>query len=1158
MKRKFEHPAASPNEELTGPKYWRSLDELANTPGFKAQLEREFPEGASNLEGVDRRHFMKIMAASFALGGVGLAGCRRPEKFILPYGKSVEGVIPGLPNYYATAMPLRRWAIPLLAETHQGRPTKLEGNPTYEPHGGSASLLAQASILELYDPDRATGHSKGGKALNRAEVDQLLAAISQNYVNTGGAGLAFLAEESSSPTRRRMLAALRARFPRAIWAEYEPIVDEPPVAAAQAAFGAAVRPVYNFAKAERIVSIDADFLHGEAGSLYYARAFANGRRVTKKGDPMNRLYVAESALTLTGMMADHRLRLATSHMLAFAARLASAVYPQAAEALTPHTQGVEIPPKWIEECAADLTAHRGRAVVVAGAHLPVELHAIVHGINSAIGAIGQTVNFVPAETTPGGSNIVGLASAIKGGSVKTLVVLGGNPAYNAPADLDWVALQRTVPEVVRVGYYVDETSSVNTGATTHIARAHYLESWGDARAFDGTVVPIQPMILPLFGGLTDIEILARIAGEQNVEPYALVSATIGELAGANTNVEKTMARFLHDGVLKDSASKPAEVRYNADRVRQVLGAAKPAHPSSAANLEVRFVADFKTDDGRFANNGWLQECPHPVTKISWDNAILVSPKLGQELGIAPRGAMLQVARQEEAEYRMGKEKAHVFELSVGGRKVVGPVHIQPGLANYTVVVSLGYGRSVVGHVGQGAGFNAYPLRTTDTPHVATGGKLTPTNGRALLANVQEHWSMEGRAIVREANLEEYEQDPHYVDGMGMESHSPPVRGEEYALAALNALPPAEKARKLAEAGLTIPRGNSLYSTPNAAKGGDVSPRDARGFDGFHQWGMSIDMNTCIGCQACVVACQAENNVPIVGREQVMRGREMHWLRIDRYYSDGNIDAEAFGGEGNKAIPEDPQVSLQPMTCAHCELAPCETVCPVNATVHDEEGLNVMAYNRCIGTRYCANNCPYKVRRFNFFDWNQRRLDELYLSQLADYGMPELVSMGKNPEVTIRMRGVMEKCTYCVQRIQNGKIQHKVKMAQAGAPEKVEVPDGTIKTACQQTCPVEAIVFGNLLDQDSAVMKAKARTQDYAVLGYLNIRPRTTYSGKLRNPNPKMPGYNRLPYSRIEYERKNVPPTHGEAGGHGGPGVHAAPAHEAPAHGGEKAEKKGGH
>jgi len=1127
MKRKFEHPAPS-ERELRGPKYWRSLDELAETPGFKAQLEREFPEGASELNGVDRRQFMKIMAASFALGGIGLAGCRRPERHILPYSKSVEGVIPGLPQYYATAMPLRKWAVPLLAETHQGRPTKLEGNPTFKAHGGSTSLIAQASILDLYDPDRATAHTKGGAVLDREGVNALLAKISGDHAASEGANLAFLAEESSSPTRARLVGALRAKFPRAIWAEYEPVQDEPPAAAAQAAFGASVKPLYHFAKAQRIVSIDCDFLQAEAGQLANARGFAAGRRVTKPGDPMNRLYVAESNLTLTGMMADHRLRLASTHMLAFAAQLGGVLAPDMAQRLKPFAAGLDLDEKWLAECAADLQAHRGASLVVAGSHLPPEVHAIVYALNELLGNVGATVDYVTLPESTAAS-ISDVASAIKSGAVKTLVILGGNPAYNAPADLDWAALQKSVGEVVRLGYHVDETSSVSPGIT-HLAAAHYLESWGDARTADGTIVPVQPMILPLFGGVTEIEVLARLAGNDKADPYELVRETIGALAGGDP--EKVMHRFLHDGLLAGSAYEVASVRFSPERAAALLRTPPQPEVFSAKRLEVRFVADIKVDDGRFANNGWLQECPEPVTKISWDNAILISPKLGQELGLDPKGALLQVSRKEEADFYIGKENAHVYELSVGGRKIRGPVHIQPGLSNYTVVVTLGYGRTTTGHVGQGAGYSAYPLRTTGAMHVATGATLTDTGERALLANVQEHWSMEGRDIVREINFEgdeSYQKNSHFVDAIGMESHSPPIRGEELSLAKLNGLSAGEKQKRLAETAQTIPRGNSLYDTPHLGGGAPITPAGANhGFDGAHQWGMSVDLNTCIGCNACVVACQAENNVPIVGRDQVQRGREMHWLRIDRYYSSGTIDAEAFGAEGNRALPEDPQISMQPMLCQHCELAPCETVCPVNATVHDEEGLNVMAYNRCIGTRYCANNCPYKVRRFNFFDWNLRQLDSLYLSQLGPKGMPELVKMVKNPEVTIRMRGVMEKCTYCVQRVENGKIRHKVKMAQAGRPGDVAVPDGTIKTACQQVCPVDAIVFGNILDPESAVSQAKARDQDYAVLGYLNVRPRTTYSGKLRNPNPKMPDYRSLPLSRIEYSRKNEPAGHGAA------------------------------
>ncbi len=1113
MKRKFDHPAPSARELTTGPQYWRSLDELSAAPGFKDQLAREFPEGASNLDGVDRRQFVKIMAASFALGGIGLAGCRRPEANILPYGKSVEGVIPGLPLYFATAMPLRNSAVPLLAETHQGRPTKLEGNPSYAPHGGGSSLLAQASILDLYDPDRATTHTQGGAAINNAAVSDLLAKIGTNYAANAGAGLAFLAEDSSSPTRARLLAKLKQKFPQAVWAQYEPVQDEAPVAAARAAFGKDVKPIYRFAKAKRVVSLDADFLCAESGSLYHARDFSKARKVTKPTDPMNRLYVAESGFTLTGGMADHRLRLASSHMLALAASLANKA--TGTNAFATLAAGLDINPKWVEECAADLRAHPGESLVVAGAHLPAEVHVLVYQINAALGNVGKTVDFVAIQPADA-SSIEALAAAIKAGSVKTLVVLGGNPVYNAPADLGWAALQKSVPEVIRYGYYVDETS---LAAGAHIAATHYLESWGDARTVDGVIVPVQPMILPLFNGFTELEVIARILGEENADPYSLVHTTISSLVSGG--VEKGFRQFLHDGVLAGSAYPTASVAFNNSTASAALNKAAKPVTISKDSLEVRFVADHKMDDGRYANNGWLQECPDPITKISWDNVILISPRLGKELGIAPKGSALQITRVEEGDFVRGREAARIGEVTVNGLTVRGPIHIQPGLSNYTIVLPLGYGRTTTGRVGKGAGFNAYVVRTSATQGVATGATLKVTDERYNLANTQEHWSMEGRDIVREANYDgpqSYTEDPNFVAKVGLESHSPSILGEEG-----EAMTPAQRAALL-------PRGGSLYKTPE--------------LDGTHQWGMSIDLNTCIGCNACVVACQAENNIPIVGKDQVMRGREMHWIRLDRYYSDGKLEGAAFGGEGNRELPEDPQVSIQPVACAQCELAPCETVCPVNATVHDSEGLNTMAYNRCIGTRYCANNCPYKVRRFNFFDFNQRQLDSLYLGPLGPQGMPELVKMVKNPEVTVRMRGVMEKCTYCVQRIQNGKIQHRVKMAQAGTPSLVAVPDGTIKTACQQVCPVDGVTFGNILDPESEVSKAKARSQDYALLAYLNIRPRTTYLGKLRNPNPKMPDYNELPLSRVEHSAKSgASSSHGDHA-HGGAGEH----HEEKKHG----------
>ena len=1090
MKRQFDHPAPS-ERELNGPRYWRSLDELAATPGFRAYLEREFPEEASRLDGVDRRQFFKLMAASFALGGIGLAGCRRPEAYVLPYGKSMEEVKDGLPLYFATAMPLRRAAIPLVAETYQGRPTKLEGNPSYQPHGGASSLIAQASLLDLYDPDRATTHLKDGAALTAAALNDLLAAVGKKYAEGRGAGLAFLAESSSSPTRAALVARLRESLPAAVWAEYEPVIDEPPVEAARIAFGRDVKPVYRLAAARRVVSLDSDFLQTGPAALADARNFARGRRVASPAgaDRMNRLYVAESGLTITGAMADHRLRIASSHVPALAAALAGRVL--GTDAYAPLAAGLDVKPEWIAECAADLLAHRGGSLVLAGAHQPVAVHALAYLMNAALGNIGRTVDFVAAEPA-GAATIQQLAAVIKAGSVKTLFILGGNPAYNAPADLDWMALQKSVPEVIRYGYYVDETSAL---AGVHIAATHYLESWGDARTADGTIVPVQPMILPLFDGMNELSLLTHVLGDAVTDPYTLVYHTITGLTGGDP--EKTFRRFLYDGLLEGTAYPPVGgLSPRADAAAAILAAAPRKPEVGAQSLEVRFAADYKTDDGRFANNGWLQECPDPITRLTWDNAILISPRLAGELNILPPlSGVLPVARDEAADWINGREQAHVGVVKLGGRTVRGPLQIQPGLSNYTIILPLGYGRTRSGRVGTGAGFNASAVRTGGTMHVATGAtiEIIPDE-RYTLANTQEHWSLEGRDLIREANVDEFKANPAFAAALGLEAHSPPYD-------------PESAQRPLEEKATEIPRGNSLYTTPK--------------FDGLHQWGMSIDLNTCIGCQACVIACQAENNIPIVGKDQVVRGREMHWIRIDRYYSDGRIATGAFGGADNRSIPEDPQVSLEPMACQQCELAPCEMVCPVNATVHDNEGLNVMAYNRCVGTRYCANNCPYKVRRFNYFDWNKHATDALYLGPLGhQQEMPELLKMVRNPEVTVRMRGVMEKCTYCVQRIENAKIQQKVKAAQAGNPGDVLVRDGAVRTACQQACPVEAIVFGNLLDPESAVRKAKAQPRDYAVLGYLNVRPRTTYLGKLRNPNPRMPDYAELPLSRRESNLKN--------------------------------------
>ena len=1126
MKRKFFHP--EPTEgQLTGPRYWRSLDEMAEQPAFKEWLHREFPDGASELEGVNRRGFLKIMAASFAMAGVGMTGCRRPEQYILPYSKQPEGTIPGLPVYFSTSFPDGKDNLPLVVETHQHRPTHVEGNRDYLPYGGAVSRFASASVLGLYDPDRMTSSYEGTRRITQERVKDILASLAAKFGPTNGQGMAVLAEPSTSPTRLRLKKAILKKYPRLTWAEYAAVDTDNPERAATAVLGRRVRPLYHLDKAARVVSVDADFLNSEPGSVGMARAFSKGRRVASQADAekMSRLYAVEANFSVTGAMADHRLRLSSGNMTAFLALLAAEVIgleggdSRLAGLLRDKASGLAVDPKWIIECARDLHANRGRCVVVAGSHLPVEAQQLAMLINQLSGAEGTTVDYaeLPEDSS---TTIAQLAEKIRSGAIEGLLILGGNPVYNAPADLDWKTLQKSVPEVIRYGYYFDETS---LEAGVNIAATHYLESWGDGRTLDGTYVPVQPMILPLFDAFQELEVLARFAGLGLPDPYALVLETFTGLFSPD-GPDKAFQRLLSTGFLPESGFKVVKAgQLDATEMRERLGRASLApRPTSASSLEVRLVSDNSAGDGFYNNNGWLQECPDPMTKLTWDNAILISPALAIELGFDTKAGdfLIGGVAKKNANFKRGREESRLARLTVGGVTITGPVHIQPGLDDWSVIVPLGYGRKRVGRVGEGTGFDAYPLSTSADGHLRSGVKIELTDTLYRLANTQEHWSMEGRAILREGNVEDYLENAGFVGEMGMESHSPPVYGKD-------------KDKPLAYKSLNTPRGGSSYETPDfGAPPPNVKiwqdPEAREKFIPEQQWGMSIDLNTCTGCNACVVACQSENNIPIVGKDQVMRGREMHWIRLDRYYSSGDLE------ENRHSLPSDPQAAIMPVGCLHCEMAPCEQVCPVNATVHDNQGLNVMAYNRCVGTRYCANNCPYKVRRFNFFDYNKRSTDQFYSGPAGvnEYKTEGgvLKSMQRNPDVTVRMRGVMEKCTYCVQRIEQAKIAQRVA---ARDSNNIHVPDGLIRTACQSACPSEAIVFGDVSDPESAVSKLKAGDRDYSLLGYLNTRPRTTYLARLRNPNPLMPDY-RKALSRKEYKSAQPVTSHGEAkGGHNG-------------------------
>jgi molybdopterin-containing oxidoreductase family iron-sulfur binding subunit len=1107
--------------ETSGPRYWKSLDDLAETPAFKDWVEREFPAGAAELDGVNRRQFMKVMAASFGLAGLGMAGCRRPVQTILPYAKQPENVIPGVPSYFASSMPSLTGNVPVIVETHSGRPTKIEGNPSYLPFGGATPIYSQSSVLDLYDPDRITKSKANGGRLSPESVRDLLEAMRQTHLADEGNGLVFLAEPSTSPSRLALVAELKSTFPKSTWTEYAPLVSNNSESAAEAVFGKPLLAQPDFEKADRILSLDADFVGEGDAKTAHARAFSRTRKVKDQKDAskMSRLYAVESILTNTGSMADHRLRLGSSEMGAFIAAVTLAVlkannkYTAFVAELESIASQLSLESKWVEECAADLASHSGHSLVVAGAHLPKSVHAIVHVLNAALKA---PINYLPA--TPAVAGIEAAIARLNSGDVANLVILGGNPIYNAPADLDWASAQAKAKQSLILSGDRNETTAA---ADVLFARSHYLESWSDGRTFDGVLVPVQPMIEPLFPTICELELIARLAGPKSTSAYDIVNDTFRAQGGSDFN------RFLSLGLLEDSA--PASIQPSvklskaASFISEDADLRKNSQPS-ADHLEARFTSCSHTLDGRYANNGWLLECPDPITKLTWDNAILISPRLARDLetrdgvqvfpGKKPMNkdnAFFEAAKgtlqSNKAVFNRGKEMAVLAELTINGRTIKAPIHVVPGMANYTIQLPLGMGRKVIGRVGKGSGFDFYALREAGASGYALNAALKLTQDTYRLANTQEHWSMEGRAIVREGNAADFAKNADFAQKMGVESHAPANYGKH-------------DSKTLAEKSLNNYRGNSAYEHPKFNEP-DHNVKVWKGnedkFPAPQQWGMAIDLNSCTGCGSCVVACQSENNIPIVGKDQVLRGREMHWMRIDRYFSAEKYD--------QTDVPEDVQVSFMGMLCQHCENAPCENVCPVNATVHDRSGLNVMAYNRCVGTRYCANNCPYKVRRFNFFDWNKRQIGEFYKGPLGKVDVPEMEKMQKNPNVTVRMRGVMEKCTFCVQRIESAKISQK---RVAGASDDIRVKDGAIKTACEQVCPTDAITFGDISDPDSAVSKLKNTDRNYSVLGYLNARPRTTYLARLRNPNTRMPDYYAKPYAYKQYDERYG---HGSVAGH---------------------------
>jgi molybdopterin-containing oxidoreductase family iron-sulfur binding subunit len=1059
MSKRAPYPTREPYPG--SPQYWRSLEERSRLAEDAAAVAREnaaeFPPAhlttppADEALVVSRRGLLGAMSATLAL--VGAEGCRRPVEKVVPYAKMPEDVVPGVPSHYTTVLQRRGDAVGLVVESHEGRPTKIEGNESHPSSMGAADLVTQAAILDLYDPERSQGPRKGGAEATWEAFEKELGARLAAHEKDQGERMRVLMPPTLSPTVIRMRAALAQRFPKTRVHTWAPVNDSNAREGAQVAFGQPANVVYGYERSRVVLSLDSDFLQTESGSVRATKGFAASRRLRSPKDSMSRLYVVEPSPTTTGANADHRLRLRASAVEPYAyalvgelAKAGVAIPPEIVASAAKHGAPEGVPPKWLAAVAKDLAGNRGHAFVVVGSRQPPVVHALALAINAALGGAGQAYGVAaPADPQelPAATEIKALTDAMGGGQVETLVILGGNPVYDAPADLGFAEKLAKVPFSAHASLFVDETSAA---CTWHVPRAHEFESWGDARSLDGMVAVQQPLIAPLYGGRSDIELLALLSGSDEKNPYEAVRRTAREAfftgrgltgcaaapvggayeckdASGNAvqarvdEIERDWNRTLAGGVIARSRPKALTVSPRAAEIAAEIDKRPAPAPAAAGTFEVTFAPCPKMVDGQHANNTWLQETPDPETKLVWDNAAIVSPATAAALGVE------------------GKDKhsdVELLKIEVGGRSITAPVWILPGQADGSIALTLGWGRTRAGRIGDGRGYNAYPLRTLDTLGFAAGARVSNAGGdRYRLAQTQENSSTEGRPIAMEATLADYKARPNFA-----ELDAPPPR----------ALP--------------------LWNQVDYSKG--------------HQWGMAIDLNACTGCSACVVACMAENNVPVVGKLEVWRGREMHWLRIDRYWvEDAKIGASV----------ESPATVHQPLMCVHCEEAPCENVCPVNATTHSPEGLNEMAYNRCIGTRYCANNCPYKVRRFNYLNWHN---DAVWKET---GGLPDSLQMQQNPNVSVRFRGVMEKCSYCVQRIQSAKIRAK--------REYRELKDGEIRTACQQTCPADAIVFGDVNDPNSHVTHASRQDRRFGLLDSLGTRPRTTYLGKVRNPNTEM-------------------------------------------------------
>ncbi len=1054
------------------PRFWRSASDLRGTASHRALAAGEFHpaaaasdgDAAASDAGPSRRSFMKVMGASLAMAG--LTGCRRPVERVLPYARKPEDVVPGIPNFYATAMPMGGYVQPLLVESHEGRPTKVEGNPEHPMSRGATDVYAQASVLDLYDPDRSR------RARRREGGDASWADFARLARGLSGQRVVVLSEPTSSPTVQRLRAQLEGAG-NARWITYRGLGEDTAALGAQAASGRAARPLYNFSEAQTVVSFDADFLSGE-NAVHHAREYAASRRVLDSGDEMSRLYVAESAFTPTGGMADHRRRMKAGMIPHLAAAVAARLGAAGAGAAGAAGAAFADDP-FVDAIVED--ARAGNAVFVAGPTQPAAVHALCVRLNAQLsgGAVRYLDTGADAPVAQGPA-MQRLARDMASGAVDVLVMIGVNPVYDAPPALGFADALARVPTSVHLGPHLDETAAL---AGWHLPRTHYLEQWGDGRAWDGTYSVIQPLIAPLYeDARSEIEVLNMLATGEETSAYDLVRDTIrqqGLLSGTpagGAGFEDAWRTLLHDGFLPNSGY--------AAQAGGAVGAtgalARLTVPVEGA-IEVVVRPDPKLLDGRFSNNAWMLELPDPVTKVTWDAVAQLSERTAADLGIDYTEEELGVP--EGGAVEAGRVQTRLIAIRVGDQVVELPAWIQPGHPDGSVTVTMGYGRTLgtdraitdrgllarlfdrdvdvyrPGPVTNGIGprANAALLRGADGSGVIPSAEIEVVGDGYMIATTQDHGAMEGRPIVRMATLDEFRADEDFA-----RDAVKPIEDVPW-----NDFPAAWNFNE------DDPEAN----TPTA------DPRVGEAMYSENQWGMTIDLNACSGCNACVVACQSENNISVVGKDQVARGREMHWLRLDRYYvSERTDDPLDTDGAGELASP---MMVMQPMMCQHCEYAPCESVCPVAATTHSPDGLNEMTYNRCIGTRYCSNNCPYKVRRFNFYNWTKT--------------LPLELQMAMNPDVTMRFRGVMEKCTWCVQRIRGAQ--------QVAHIENRTIEDGEVQTACQQVCPSDAIVFGDLADPESRVSRMKRNARRYELLEELNVKPRLSYLARLRNPNPTL-------------------------------------------------------